>query len=220
MDHRRIREELIIDSYLMGHLLDESREEFEAHLLECAQCQDELNLAQRFAQGLREIDQDELRWATRPHNWWRPLALAASLILCVTGSASIYLYKELDQARTRSASGDVMRLPVLVMSLVSPRSVSREPVNRIALSGSPQWLVLELEGQFLFDTDYEVTLSLPEATPVYREILRTDYRGLLVLAVDSRWLDAKDYEIRVVSAADSEAQQVYRFRVQRDAPRS
>ena len=66
MDHRRIEEMNIPDLYTTGRLSNEDEEAFEAHLLECRQCREQVAWADDFGASMRTVAVEEAaRVATR-----------------------------------------------------------------------------------------------------------------------------------------------------------
>lgn len=117
MDHGYIEEHQIVSLYAMGKLSPADRFGFEDHLVECRQCQDELELTEDFRRGLQDVvSQDEIRsGASRTAaGWlsgfraWRPVAAFAFALLAVAGFLFITLNRglRLELERTRAAASD------------------------------------------------------------------------------------------------------------------
>lgn len=58
MDHQEIEDRQVVSLYLTKKLSAEEQARFEEHLLDCAQCLDELELAEGFRDGLRKVAGD------------------------------------------------------------------------------------------------------------------------------------------------------------------
>ena len=66
MDHRLIEDENVAALYVTGRLSPEDEEAFEAHLLECSECRNEVGLADDFRTSIRAVaTEDATRAATR-----------------------------------------------------------------------------------------------------------------------------------------------------------
>jgi Putative zinc-finger len=98
MEHQRITERHIPDLYIRGGLSAEEQSEFEEHLFDCQQCQEEVSAAQDFCQGLRDVLVKEGRRGPARHTlrtiWRRPswLAIAAGILVAVGPSAGWWWY--------------------------------------------------------------------------------------------------------------------------------
>jgi hypothetical protein len=55
MDHQRIEDGSVVEAYVTDRLGEAERTEFEAHLVDCPQCLDQVEAAQGVAAGLRAL---------------------------------------------------------------------------------------------------------------------------------------------------------------------
>lgn len=60
MDHFYIEEHNIVARYEMGKLSSESRADFEEHLVDCRQCQEQLAATEDFRQGLKTVAAEDI----------------------------------------------------------------------------------------------------------------------------------------------------------------
>jgi len=115
MKHQRITERHIPDLYIRGGLSSEEQSEFEEHLFDCQQCQEEVSAAQDFCQGLHDVLVEEGRRGPARHTqrptWIRPswLAIAAGILVAVAPSAGWWWYarglsRELNQTKSLMSS--------------------------------------------------------------------------------------------------------------------
>jgi len=85
MDHQRIEDDGLVESYVTDRLGEAERTEFEAHLVDCPQCLDQVEAAQGLAAGLRGLGPSAAPVETLPTPRRRSpgvtgLALAASVV--------------------------------------------------------------------------------------------------------------------------------------------
>jgi Putative zinc-finger len=59
MDHAYIQEHQVVDRYVMGRLTEAEADRFEDHYLTCDECLRNLNLAQQFQSGFRQVAAEE-----------------------------------------------------------------------------------------------------------------------------------------------------------------
>src|SRR3981189_748176 len=61
MDHEQSIDSRAVESYLLGELSPASREEFEQHYFECAECAEEVRVGFQFSQNLQSVFREEAR---------------------------------------------------------------------------------------------------------------------------------------------------------------
>ncbi len=105
MDHIYIDRERIPEHYVAGDLTGPSREEFEAHLVDCPECADRLLLAEMFharnGHAPAKLDAKpgpeplpvHARFAAQFRPWQFGLILGAAAILLLMVSTIIYLWE-------------------------------------------------------------------------------------------------------------------------------
>jgi hypothetical protein len=113
MNHRHIEEHHIIDRYVMGDLTVEEQTLFAGHFMDCADCLDQLELADRFHQGLKmavaqravhahtQVQTGVLGWLAH-RNRRRMVWMAAGLLLLAVLPA-LFLVNELRRTRQELA---------------------------------------------------------------------------------------------------------------------
>jgi hypothetical protein len=215
MTHDEIRDGQFIDLYLLDRLDPARRECFEEHLVGCPQCADELELQRAFITGVRELgpgefsasageDDDRAGSARR----WRALALAAMLLLAITGPLSISnLYRSAGSGADITAAG-----PIVMMTLVQTRSAGTDTPNVLELRGDEGWLMLEPEGEYRASALHTVSVGQGERE-TFRDRVRSDALGALVLALPPRTLEAGDYTVRIAPEDQSASAQQFTLHV-------
>jgi hypothetical protein len=164
MDHLRIEEQNLIDRYVRGTMPAAERMEFEDHFVDCAECQEQIEIAKSFRQAVREsIAEAGASWSAsekarerRLPGWgWRWAAIAASACLVIALSASALLWLQRQRARTELASA---RAELLQQSQNARLSLERAPVvfglslsrdaaepRDIIIPSEPRWMVFLAE---------------------------------------------------------------------------
>ena len=204
MDRQYIRDAAVIERYLHGRLTPQEEEAFEEAYLADPALLEEIQLAEKLRDGLRELPQSEHGAAPARRPRWLELTgsprygLAASLLagLAVLASASLYLENQTlkSGAGAPAAAGNVRLLP-----LVAVRGAGDPNVN--AAPRGEETTVLLLDAGF---TDYDRyrAMLVRRNGAAGTELLRVDdlvpsYEGLLALGVPARLLEAGSYEVRL-----------------------
>jgi hypothetical protein len=110
LDHGAIAELSLIERYLQGTLSGQEEERFEAHFLECARCQEELEAQRGFVRGLKAVAAEEaaraavrlglLAWFSR-----RSVIVAlAALVVLAGGLAFGRLWRANERLEARVAA--------------------------------------------------------------------------------------------------------------------
>ena len=205
MDRQYIRDAAVIERYLHGRLTPQEEEAFEEAYLADPALLEELELAEKLRDGLRELPQSEHGAAPARRPRWLELTgsprygLAASLLagLAVLASASLYLENQTlkgGAGAPPAAAGNMRLLP-----LVAVRGAG--DANVIAAPRGDETTVLLLDAGF---TDYDRyrAVLVRRSGGASTELLRVDdlvptYEGRLALGVPARMLAAGDYEVRL-----------------------
>lgn len=111
LDHDVVTERGLIERYHLGTLSAEEEERFEAHYLDCAQCQEELEAQRSFVRGMKTVAAEDaarsavglglLAWLVR-----RGAGVAwalAALAVVVGALASAHLWRQNERLETRVA---------------------------------------------------------------------------------------------------------------------
>jgi hypothetical protein len=139
VDHAYAEEHDVFEAYLAGRLSDEERDEFEAHYFDCEACLRQLEMADDFRAGMRDVAAAGTRVAARTAAAVAPIGLLAALALT--------------SRRQRIAWGAALLLllaaPVVVIALFMARS--RGPESRLAQapvrSGAAAERIADLEAK-------------------------------------------------------------------------
>jgi anti-sigma factor RsiW len=139
MDHSRIEEHNLIDRYVRGTLPVDERAEFEEHFVDCAACQEQIEVAKSLRLAVRESVAE-----TRVSSGWRWTAIAACACLGIALAASSMFLFERQSARSELASlrSSLDRAPV-VFGLSLSRDAS-EP-RAVTIPAEPRWMVFLAE---------------------------------------------------------------------------
>lgn len=213
MDHEFIESQQIVDRYLMGRLDPSTEEDFEVHLLSCAACREEVNLTQSFIGGMRATDDTGAQARTPTASSWRVLALAASVMLAVSLSFTAWNALETGKLRRElAARSTITGKAVVVLPLVLTRGNEGDPPNLVELSERSELFVFELEGEYVDDTRYLVSVTNGKEV-IWQNELRPDYRGLLLVGVASEQLQDSIYRITVTGPRTGEEIRSFSLRV-------
>jgi hypothetical protein len=139
MDHSRIEEHNLIDRYVRGTLLADERAAFEEHFVDCAACQDQIDVAKSLRLAVRESVAE-----TRASSGWRWTAIAACACLGIALAAGSMFLFERQSARSELASLRFsLERPPVVFGLSLSRDAS-EP-RTVTIPAEPRWVVFLAE---------------------------------------------------------------------------
>lgn len=212
MDHRFIQDNQIVDLYLSKRLDRHLEENFETHFLRCAVCQQDIRWTEPYLTALTALDRAEFL-PERNEKSWRNLALAASVLLATSLGYSTWSFKEANQLRGRLSDLSLSTNSIVVMPLAMARSASEKASNVIELTDSPQWFIMELEGFFESDAQYQVQLDERQGATVWQTLIKPDYRDLLVIALPSSLLQSDLYDVWVSKSGDAHGAQRFALEV-------
>lgn len=221
MNHQTIETDLIVERYLAGRLPPDEEAAFEAHYLACPVCLDQLELAEAFETGIKQvvaedaatvdIDVEDSRRVTRfsaRARAARPryrglLALAAvAAVTLIFGFLARQLASEKAQ-RTQLAAELGDALSPQANPLVLPLSVLRGgsaqgPAARLRLSDQPRWIVLALELERPEHERYRAVLVDSDGETLWSAgDLVPNHLDALTVGLHSSFLAAGDYTFRV-----------------------
>ncbi|MCP4661516.1 MAG: hypothetical protein GY856_39445 [bacterium] len=214
MNHHDIDQSQVVDRYLMGKLPPDETAAFEEHYLHCQECLDQLELTEKLWRGLkREAARDAeralasrqlgiLAWLAR-HSRRRQLSLVIAVLLVMAVLPSL-VYRVLD--RDGQEADQAMVHPIQPFpdfnelgQLRSDPAEHSEPVYRIPLPPSTEWLPLKLLLGHAEYQSYRVTLfreGVPDPVSERDGFEPTD-DDALILRLSPTVLHPGDYSLRV-----------------------
>jgi len=150
MDHLQIEERNLIDRYVRGTMPAAEREQFEEHFLECAACQEQIELARSFRLAVRESVVESLQPAREQRHqrfgWrWAAIACSVGLAIALAGSAVLLRQRTRDRgelAGARSELASLQRPPVVFALSFSRDAAARQTVT---LTNEARWMVFVTE---------------------------------------------------------------------------
>ena len=196
MNHAEIEAEQLLDLYLMGRLDPERQDQLEQHFIGCAECTNELEMRSAFIRGIKQLDATEFVGHAAFRSW-RGLALAASVLLAITGPLSIWSTHQLSTIERAGLYTVPMDVSFFVMPLVSTRGVDAEAPNVVELTAGPQWFIFEPEGDYLPGAKYSVRLMSAATEPVFQQQVVADNRGVLTLGLPASLLQTGNYRLYI-----------------------
>jgi hypothetical protein len=231
MDHAYAEEHGLVDAYLADRLSEAERNEFEAHYFDCARCLEQLETAEDFGAGLRQVAAEEIAprlglLAALAHlSRGGRLALGALLLLLAALPLGLLLARgrstaapadprvgrleaELRALRERGArpssgGGPQVNVPVFLLAAVRSAGEGREPVNRLPLANATGSVMLTVELATADAPAYRATLQGPGGKEIWRtDGLRPDSRDALTLLLPASMLPPGDYRLTLEGAKD------------------
>lgn len=195
MKHDDIENEDIVRRYSIGQLPAEEAARFEAHYLECADCQQELETFQAMRHGLTVIAAESVasrRIAPRPAS--RPLHYAMAAIIAGLAVVPAWLLLN-DQGATPAVVGNLQVLPVTQL-----RSTAENPQAAIRPEpGKPFILMIELD--WPDQPAYDVSITDAAGNPVWQgDGLRPNYLDSLTVSIPAGFLEPGVYRAEVRAA--------------------
>lgn len=206
LDHRELDEQLTIERYVAGRLSEEETARFEEHYLECPECLERLELAERFHRALSGVAAEEaalvvkrgllaalVRLARSRAAPWLAAALLAVLILPagLVWRRAVHLEEELTAARRPRVN-----LPLVYLSPARSGPGEGAPDVRLRLTAEPRWIVLALEPGGAPGAAYRATLADPGGETLWQsDAARADRAGTVVVSLPSSLLVPGDYRL-------------------------
>jgi hypothetical protein len=202
MDRQYIRDNAVVERYLQGRLTPAEEQAFEEAYLGDAALLEELEVATRLREGIKDSGAAGLAVAPRKPSRWLALAgspgyaLAASLVAAVGLTAAGALYVENGSLRsggTASVAASAMR----VLPLVSVRGSSA--ANVIFVPRADEWTALLLDTGFSdYDRYRAVLLRRSDGAEILRiDDLTSTYEGFVALGLPATAFVPGEYEIRL-----------------------
>jgi hypothetical protein len=204
MDKKGMKNNQLIEQYLMDGLSEEEQAAFEEEFLSSQQLLDELEATAKLKQGLHDLAAlDTARAPTKQSAWFRSMfqspqyAMAASFLLVVSLGVSGVLLQE------RGRMPGLEALPTQITPLVSVRGTGiGESVNTLQSSGYDQNYVLMLDPGFSSYSHYRTAVFRVGPAGSLTEIWKVDemvpgYEDMLALTVPAAKLDSGSFEVRI-----------------------
>lgn len=204
MDRQYIRDQQIIERYLRGSLTAEEEQAFEEAYLGDQELLDELQAAERLAEGLGHLERRGTLERTRPR--WLSMMLgpqfaaAASVLLLVSLVFSGVLYRE--NARLR----ETFALQPAVTRLVPLVTVRGGAPNELTAPAPDEWTVLVLDPGVQDYDSYRAVLErrtnggTEEVLTFAR--LAPAYDGSIAMGLPGRLLSPGEYAARLEGRMD------------------
>jgi hypothetical protein len=199
MDRQYIDDNQVIERYLQGKLTPAEEEAFEVAYLADPKLLADLKLAERLAEGLRDLGAGEQAAPRRPGQWldWvgtPRYGLAASLVAALAVAGASLLYMENQDLRTTAPSAATTRLLPLL-------AVRGDAVNVIDSPAAAEWTVLLLDPGFTPYDRYRAVLVLRGAAGTQERFRLDDmvptYEGMLALGLSGELLAPGDYDVEL-----------------------
>ena len=185
MDRQYVIDHSVVDRYLAGKLADDELTAFEEHCLWCQETLDDLELTDKFRQGLAdaataddrfsgELIEDQPRSFQLPQFMQTPVyAAAATALLAVSVTTSAVLFVNQDTSTDGLASMQVYQLE----TLRSGSSGSNDPANTVYVGESVESVVLIVYPEFGAYERYRASVLPIDAETVVRAFLAA-YAGI------------------------------------------
>lgn len=209
LDHRLVAARGLIERYDRGTLPAEEEERFEAHLVDCAECQDELAARRSFVRGLRAVAVEEatraavrgglLAWLSRR----AAVTTLAAVALLGLGLVAGRLWRQDERLESRlaepttaaqAASTDLAAplagLPVVLLGVV--RGEEEAPVVSPA---GPYSLAVDAGGDPRFSSYAVRVLDASGEARFEREGLLPDDLEVIQLVFPAAFLPPGDYRL-------------------------
>ena len=206
MDEKHTKEDMLVERYLEGKLSAEQAASFEEQFLSSDKLLDELEAAERLAQGLHDVSTLENAHVTKKPTsnvvslFQSPrYAMAASFMLLVSmGISSVLLQKNAHLSEFDSNQA----IPTEIIPLVSVRGVADSEMNTLPLGDAPKQFVLMLDPGFETYSHYRATVYQLDSAKEPAMLWQVDemlpgYEDMLALSVPSSVLSPGDYEIQL-----------------------
>jgi hypothetical protein len=206
MDHDDMRRRNVADLYLAGELPPDECASFEEHFFDCRLCQEDLEIARSFRQGMRSAARvvSPGRFSSRA---FFLLAAAAALLIAVPAFLS---YRSLQATMRRAVDAldaeqaahkrDLALLSapqpgVHIVRLESFRSASATPVT---VAAGHSWTVLSIpQPPDRNISAYRATLDRPSGESAWHREISPEPGGGINIALPPGWLTPAHYRLRL-----------------------
>ncbi len=227
MDRQYIREHQVIERYLRGTLTPDEEQAFEEAYLGDPELLDEIELAERLRDGVKELGAAGGIERLSPRKTWfnapfaRQWAAAASVLLVVSLAVSGGLCRE--KLTLRPGSGLVAGMNTRLLPVVTLRG---DPETELEAPGADAWAVLLVDPGFTPYDSYRAVVarvSGDDSVAIWSvDGLETEYQDQLAIGLPGRLLPPDRYEIvitgRLNDWAPERSEQVSRTALRVVAP--
>jgi len=201
MQHSQIEEQNLIDRYVRGTMPAAERAEVEAHFVDCAECQEQLDIAKSLRQAIRESSagwgNEQARQRERQASRWRWVAIAACAGLLMALGTSAVLLLQRERARSELAGA---RLGPELAPVVFGLSLSRnaaEPRD-ITLPGDSRWMIFLAEIDATRYLRYRASVIGSQGKEIWRQDgLQPNSPDSISVAIPSSALQPGTYALAV-----------------------
>lgn len=207
-DHSTAFEHGFIERYHLGTLSPTEEERFEAHFMDCAQCQEELEVQRSFTRGMKTLAAEEatrsavrlslLAWLSRRG----AMTAFAALVVLVAAAGLVHLLRENTRLETRVAElagGTTPALQVSEVPLVLLSVLRGEDDGPVVVTdpGGPWSLAVDAGADPRFVTYGITLLDAKDEVRLEREDLQPNALEVLQLTFPSGFLSPGDYRLLV-----------------------
>ena len=223
----RSERDLLVKRYLLGYLSEDEVEAFEKRFVHDQALLDELDEAERFIQGFRELAREgRAPWldSSQPAflgdrggspSWFFRIACAGALTIAVIVAG--FFYAELRDLRRELTLVNAPQINTQIVDLEVTRAAASagEPARSVRLPAQPGWIVLAMDTGSADSIERRARL-LDSSDHVVAEStgLQPDDLGIVYWSIHSSSLREGNYIAQIAAASASSAPEVhYLFRV-------
>ncbi len=226
MDHDFIERESVIERYVAGKLTPELVAAFEEHYLDCAQCVEEVEAAERLQRGMGRVAAEEAATTVRRGLLAALLTsarLRAGALVAAFALAAVlpWLWQQREVTRLRGEL-EVARAPqgnarVYALSPFRDVGIGEVPEHEITLPPDGGVLVLALDTGGVNEGPFLAVLRRDDAE-VWRSVeLKPDATDAIVVSFPAKSIDAGLYLLSLEVSAGSAAAR-FRLRLKQPQP--
>jgi hypothetical protein len=198
MDRQDIHDGQLVERYLQGTLSAADEEAFEEAYLADPSLLEEVQLAERLRDGLRDQPAEDRTARPRARPRWLEIAgspsygIAASLVAAAALLSSGVLYLQ-DAGFGGPGYAGGGAAPTRVLPLVSVRGAGSPNI----IAATDEWTVLLLDTGFADYDRYRAVVVRDDEELLRLEDMKPTYQGMVALGVPGRLLPPGAYEIRL-----------------------
>lgn len=208
MKHPEIDEQAVAEQYVVGRLTPAEIVAFEEHFLDCAQCIQAVEDAERLHRGLQMVAAEDVasRQALLTAAWRALRSRGGSALLMLVLTIGLLpgvfiwhqtagLRDDLQATRAELAAERLPRANTPILTLVPTRS-QEQPLQQISLGAEPEWLVLAVEIEDSAPSVYGAELIADDGTILWESTnLRPSFQGTLTVSLHTSLLPASLYTL-------------------------